>query len=259
MPKLGELLGAVDKWAKTNLGVKLPRFFSVGMSASTMKGFLRLQRAVKPGDRKAVDALISLSPYFSENRQFQRSNLDELLGPYNMNWHKMLPHLLEYATYHGFLHRSERTVHEQVLYRLESKSLPVTYYDIIEDKIVKKTAEQMRNEILSAAAALRSMGISVGDRVALTGLNCSDYLAADVAIGLVGAISVPLYYTTPPADINQVLKASESKLFFVGMPSLLARIDELTADVPIVSFCRGAPSQNGKVIAWTGFPRQSNI
>ena len=138
LPKLGELLGAVNKWAGTNLGIKLPRFFSVGMSASMMKGFLRLQRAVKPGGRKAVDALISLSPYFSENRQFHRSNLDELLGPYNMNWQKILPHLLEYATYHGFLHRSERTVHEQVLFRLESKSLPVTYYDIIEDKVVKE-------------------------------------------------------------------------------------------------------------------------
>lgn len=252
LPKLGELLGAVDKWAETNLGVKLPRFLSVGMSPSLMKGFLYLQRAVT-GDRKAVDALISLSPYFSENRQFQRSNLDKLLGPYSMNWQELLPHLLEYATYHGFLHRSERTVHEQMLYRLESKSLPVTYYDIIEEKIVKKTAEQMHKEILSVAASLRSMGISVGDRVALTGLNCSDYLAADVAIGLVGAISVPLYYTTPPADIDQVLKASESKLFFVGMPSLLARIGALTAGVPIVSFCRGAPSQNGKVIAWTDF------
>ena len=111
----------------------------------------------------------------------------------------------------------------------------------------------MREEILSAAAALRSMGISAGDRVALTGLNCSDYLAADIAIGLVGAVSVPLYYTTPPSDIDEVLKASESKLFFIGMPSLLARVGELTADVPIVSFCRGSVPQNSKVISWQDF------
>ncbi len=60
-----------------------------------------------------------------------------------------------------------------------------------------------------------------GDRVALTGLNSSRYLAVDIAIGLVGAVSVPLYYTTPPSDINDVLKASGAKLFFIGMPSLL--------------------------------------
>ncbi len=198
LPKLGELLEFVEKWAETNLGIKLPRFFAFGMSTSSMKRLLQIQKAIKPSDRKSVEALISLSPYFSENRQFQRRNLDELVGTYDMNWRATLPHLLEYAVYHGFFHRSERTVHEQVLYRLESKSFPITYYDIIEDKIVKKTADQVLEEILSAAAALRSMGISVGDRVALTGLNSSDYLAAEVAIGLVGAISVPLYYTTPP-------------------------------------------------------------
>ena len=179
--------------------------------------------------------------------------MDELVGTYNMNWQQILPNLLEYAVYHGFLHRSERTVHEQVLYRLESKSLPITYYDIIEDKVVKKTAEQMREEILSAASALRAMGVSAGDRVALTGLNSTDYFAADVAVGLVGAISVPLYYTTPPSDIDQVLKASGSKLFFVGMPSLLARAGEITADTQMVSFCRGVNPQNSKVISWQDF------
>ena len=253
LPKLGELLGFVEKWAKMNLGVKLPRLFSVGMSASSMKSLLRIQRAFKPSNRKSIDALISLSPYFSENRQFQRSNMDELLVTYDLNWQKILPNLLDYAVYHGFLHRSERTVHEQVLFRLESKSLPITYYDIIEDKLVKKTADQMREEILSTASALHAMGVSAGDRVALTGLNSTDYLAADVAIGLVGAISVPLYYTTPPADIDQVLKASESKLFFIGMPSLLARAGEITTDVQIVSFCRGPASQNSKVISWQDF------
>jgi long-chain acyl-CoA synthetase len=99
------------------------------------------------------------------------------------------------------------------------------------------------------------MGISVGDRVALTGLNSTKYLSADVAIGLVGAVSVPLYYTTPPADIDQVLKASESRLLLIGMPSLLQRVGEFTTDIPIVSFCRGPLPQNNakKVISWEEF------
>ena len=253
LPTLGEMLGFVEKWAEANLGFKLPRFFSMGMSASSMKNLVRLQKAIGMSDRKTADALISLAPYFSEKRQFQRNNMDELLGTYDLNWQEVLPRLLEYAVYHGFLHRSERTVHEQVLYRLESKSLPVTYYDIIDDRLVEKTAAQMREEILSAAAALRSMGISAGDRIALTGLNSTKYLAIDVAIGLVGGISVPLYYTTPPFDIDQVLKASQSKLFFIGMPSLLARAGELTADTQLISFCREPNPQNSKVICWRDF------
>ena len=91
--------------------------------------------------------------------------------------------------------------------------------------------------------------------MALTGLNSTRYLAVDIAIGLVGAISVPLYYTTPPSDINEVLKASGAKLFFVGMPSLMARIKELTADVPIVSICRvQTPTDAGRnVVSWEEF------
>ena len=70
-----------------------------------------------------------------------------------------MPKLLDYAVYNSFFHRSDRTVHEQVLFRLESKSHPVTYFDIVEGKVVKKTAEEMRQDILAATSALKSYGI----------------------------------------------------------------------------------------------------
>ncbi len=181
--------------------------------------------------------------------------MDRLMGAYNLQWKEILPHLLEYAAYNSFLHRSDRTVHEQALFRLESRSYPVTYYDIVEDRIVRKTAAEMRQDILAAVSALRGFGIKAGDRVALTGLNSTRYLAVDLAVGLVGAVSVPLYYTSPPADINQILLSSGSKVLFVGMPSLLARVGELCSDVPVVSICRGPLPQNlaRKVDSWEEF------
>ncbi|HSV49906.1 MAG TPA: AMP-binding protein, partial [Candidatus Acidoferrales bacterium] len=193
------------------------------------------------------------SPYFSENRRFDRKKIDELMGPYDFKWQEVMPKLLEYAVYNSFFHRSDRTVHEQVLFRLESQRYPLTYYDIIEGKVVKKTAQEMHQEILAATSALKSYGIGAGDRVAITGLNSTKYLAVDIAIGLVGAISVPLYYTTPPADINDVLRASGAKLFFVGMPSLLARAKELPYDVPIVSICRIQAPLGIAVTSWEEF------
>ena len=237
LPQLGELMDYVQKWAKTELACKLPNPIYLSMSASQMKSLIKLQR-VFTGDRRVSDALISLSPYFSENRQFSRSNLDTLLGAYDFKWQQIMAKLLEYAVYNSFFHRSDRTVHEQVLFRLESKSHPVNYFDIVEGQVIKKTAQEMHRDILAATSALKSYGVTQGDRVALTGLNSSRYFAVDIAIGLAGAISVPLYYTTPPADINEVLKASGAKLFFVGMPSLLACLKELTPDVPVVSVCR---------------------
>ncbi len=254
LPKLGELMEYVQKWAKTQLSCKLPNPICLPMSASSMKTALKLRRALT-GNRRVSDALISLSPYFSEKRTFDRSNLDNLLGPYDFKWQDIMPKLLDYAVYNSFFHRSDRTVHEQVLFRLESKSHPVTYYDIVEGKMVKKIAQEMHQDILAATSALKSYGIAAGDRVALTGLNSNRYLAVDIAIGLAGAVSVPLYYTTPPADINEVLKASGAKIFFIGMPNLLARIRELTSDVPIVSICRKpTPADSGReVVAWEEF------
>ena len=59
----------------------------------------------------------TLAPYLGDRRRFDRQNSDQLLGPYDLDWRSYLPRLLEYATTHGFLHRSDRTVHEQVLFR----------------------------------------------------------------------------------------------------------------------------------------------
>ena len=254
LPTLAALLKLVQEWAKTNLNVKLPNPIYLSMSASSMKRLLRIQQSFKRGNRRASDALISLAPYFSENRQLQRSNVDELLGAYDMKWQEIFPHLLEYAVYHSFFHRSDRTVHEQVLFRLESTSHPVTYFDIVDDQIIRKSAAEMRDDILKAAGAIRTMGVGPDDRVALTGLNCTKYLAVDIAIGLVGAVSVPIYYTSPPADVDQILNSSSAKLFFVGIPGLLQRVNELQTDIPVVSFCRGDLPQNStKTIGWKDF------
>ncbi len=251
---VGELLSYVKEWAEAELGVKLSRPVFVPMSASFMKAILRLQQVFLRKNRRETDALTSLAPYFSENRQFGRTNTDKLLGAYNPRWIEILPRLLEYAVYNSFFHRSDRTVHEQALFRLESRSYPITYYDLIEDQIVKKTAAEMRHDILAAVSSLRSFGVKEGDRVALTGVNSTRYLAVDLAIGLLGAISVPLYYTAPPADINDILLSSGSKICFLGMPSLLSRAEEFTA-VPIISLCRGPIPQNlhRKVETWEEF------
>jgi long-chain acyl-CoA synthetase len=254
LPTIGEMLDYVQTWAKANLGVNLPKPLYVNISAGNMKRLLGVQRALQPRNRRFSDALASLAPYFSEKHQFQRQNVDQLLGLYKFQWQAVLPHLLEYATYCNFFHRSERTVYEQVMFRLESKSNPVSYFDVIEGKIVPKSAEQVRSDILGVAGALRALGIGAGDRVALTGLNSTKYLAVDIAIGIIGAVSVPLYYTSPPSEIDQVLDASGAKLLFVGIPGLLRRVDELKAEVLVVSFCREpVPVNMKRVVSWEAF------
>jgi long-chain acyl-CoA synthetase len=83
----------------------------------------------------APASLLTLLPYFNERLEFQRDSVDRLLGRYSLDWREFLPHLLAYAVDAGFMHRSERTVHEQVLHRLGGKTWPITYHDISRDRI----------------------------------------------------------------------------------------------------------------------------
>lgn len=248
-PKVVELLEFVRKWAKEHLNIHLFRPVYIPIPARSGRYKPKSTRKTK------ISELLALLPYFSNLIIFQRDNIDRLFGPYELKWQDFLPNILEYAVYMGFMHRSERTVHEQIIFRLENKRRKVTYHDIIDGRVKTHNTTEVRQTMLKAANALQALGIKAGDRVAIVGLNSTRYLILDVAIGLIGAISVPLYYTSPPADIDIILQASGAKLLLVGAPKILERLNEIKTDLPIISFCRNPiPNQPGpKVMTWQEF------
>jgi len=266
LPQAGELVGFVRAWAHEHLGLRLPRPAFVRLPSRPAGKRYRPDR--EPADHSVIHVqarrkplwselggLLTYLPYFNERKQFQRDNVDRLLGPYPLNWREFLPRLLAYAVDQGFMHRSERTVHEQLLARLGNKTRPMNYFDIVQGRLLQRGASEVRREILASAGALTALGVQPGERVAIVGLNSTRYLALDAAIGLVGAVSVPLYYTSPPAEIDHILSASGARLLLVGAPKILERLGETQVDLPVVSFCRGpVPVGLGReVISWEAF------
>ncbi|MDP3177798.1 MAG: AMP-binding protein, partial [Spirochaetaceae bacterium] len=155
----------------------------------------------------------------------------------------------------GFLHRTGRTVHEQVLTRLQSEKLPVRIHDVVDGNIVSRSGAEMSREIVDASRALHALGIRRGHRVALVGHNSSRYLSLDTAIGLAGAVSVPLYYTSPIAEIEALVKASQARLLLIGAPEVLAQAESLRGLVAVASFCRRpVPDELARwVMPWEAF------
>lgn len=257
LPTAGELIEATRQWALERLGLRLPRLLFLPLPLP--RALSQARRGSPRRDSTLGGPLSDLLPYMSSRQAFRRDNVDRLLGSYTLRWREFLPRLLEYAVYTGFLHRSDRTVHEQILYRLRSKSRPVTYHDLAGGQLVTRSAKEVRAEILAAAGAMRALGIRPGDAVAIAGLNSTRYLVLDVAIGLLGAVSVPVYYTSPPAEIAAIVRASGARLLLIGAPRLLERLDELAtscgAELPIVSFCREPPSTElpYEVMGWDAF------
>lgn len=255
LPTAKEFIRFAQKWARKNLGIKLPRPLFIPAPTGATKGRYRTQKAVQPSRKGFLSALIILAPYFNERRRYRRDNINRLMGPYKFRWQDVASPMLGFAAYLGYLHRADRTVHEQILFRLKGRSMPVSYYDVIDGRIEKRNTAQIRKDILTAAGALKSMGIGKGDMVAMVGHNSTRYLTLDVAIGLLGAVNIPLYYTSPPADIEKIVAASGSKVLLIGAPKILENVDDLKLDIPIISFCRKTPSKNitRNIISWDGF------
>jgi long-chain acyl-CoA synthetase len=244
LPGVGELLRFVRRWARAELGLRLPR-----------PRFLPLPSWMSGAAASRLSVPAELLSYFGEKRTLMRDNTDHLLGPYTLEWREFLPRILRYAVDRGFFHRSGRTVHEQILFRLQSKSRPITFIDIAEGRHFRHEASEVRRWILEATASLRILGIRPGDRVALVGWNSVRYLILDAAIGLAGAVSVPLYYTSPPQELERIIEASGARLAFIGAAPLLEPLASGLRSLTLVSFCR-TPLEAiycDRITAWEDF------
>lgn len=83
--------------------------------------------------------------------------------------------------------------------------------------------------VLHLGAALRRIGVARGDRVAVMGDTSPDWLLADVANISVGGITVGIYFTSSPEEIDYFLKDSGAVAMFVGSAAelkLAARAEE---------------------------------
>lgn len=232
LPTARQVVDTVRAWARHDLGVRLPQplFAPIPIPSAP-----RRERAGTHGRPRPWATLL---PYFQERRTFLRGNTDRLLGPYDLAWRDFLPRLLAYASRYGFLHRTERTVHEQLLHRLGGPGRTITYHDVVGGRHRVRRPSDMRDDVRAVAASLRALGVARGERIGVVGPNCTRYLAIDLAIGIVGAVAVPLYPTSPPAEIAEIVAASGATLLFVGSRQVLERLRSLPDDVRVVSFCR---------------------
>ncbi|HEX3014600.1 MAG TPA: SDR family oxidoreductase, partial [Methanobacterium sp.] len=253
LPTLEELMEFVKEWSNDNIGVKLSNPIYMPLSISVLQKFASYGHLFGKGTAKLLETVNTLSPYFNENREYMRDNAEELMGHYRYKWQDFLPKLLEFAAYYGFLHRSDRTVHEQVLFRLQRSSRPVKYYDIVKGEIKESSSDDIYQKIISTSKALQIMGINKGDRIAVTGYNSTKYLILDIAIGIIGAVSVPIYYTSPLNEIKEILDDSSAKILFAGTPQLLNDLKKLNTQIYIVSLCEHSTGNDSQIISWEKF------
>ena len=88
--------------------------------------------------------------------------------------------------------------------------------------------DQMRDQSLGLA----TLGVSPGDRVAILSDSRPEWMIADLATLTLGAVTVPIYPTLPPAQVRYILADSEAAVIVAADEEQAAKVREVWDDLP---------------------------
>lgn len=86
------------------------------------------------------------------------------------------------------------------------------------------SSAEFTTKVLAVASALRDWGISRGDRVAILSENRHEWVVADFACMMLGAVVVPIYTTLTPEQTAYILKDSGARAIFVSSEKHLQKV-----------------------------------
>lgn len=76
------------------------------------------------------------------------------------------------------------------------------------------TWRKYQEHVEDVALGLLSLGVEKGDKVCIHGENSQEWLYADLGIQSAGALSVGIYPTNPPAEVQYIANHSDAKVYF---------------------------------------------
>lgn len=95
------------------------------------------------------------------------------------------------------------------------------------------TYEQLLDRIQRLAAALASLGVGKGDRVAILQTNCNEYVEAYYATALLGGVFVPLNFRARQEELTHLITNSDTSVLLVG-DRYISTVRELKGQWPNV-------------------------
>lgn len=96
---------------------------------------------------------------------------------------------------------------------------------------------QAGQEARQMAAALKAKGLGSGDHIGILSKNCYHWILTDLAIMMIGAVSVPFYASLPKQQLVEVIELSDIKALFIGkLESWGNKGDAIPNDVMTIKF-----------------------
>jgi long-chain acyl-CoA synthetase len=91
---------------------------------------------------------------------------------------------------------------------------------------------QVEERVRAVAKALLDAGVAEGDTVGIFARNAPEWAIVDFAILSVGAVSVPIYPTSTPAQAEYIVRDAGLKVVFVGDPAQHDAVTGFAARTP---------------------------
>lgn len=96
------------------------------------------------------------------------------------------------------------------------------------------TAKEFREQVVALAKGMIAAGIQPGQAVAIMSRTRYEWALIDFAIWYAGAVSVPIYETSAPSQIEWILSDSDAVALWVENEEHVARFNEIKASAPMV-------------------------
>ena len=104
----------------------------------------------------------------------------------------------------------------------------------LEDELVKWSSREFFDQIRDLSLGLETLGVHLGDRVAILCDSRPEWTVTDLAVLSIGAVTVPVYPTLPPDQVGYILAHSGARVVVVADPVQAAKVREQRHRLPDV-------------------------
>ena len=112
---------------------------------------------------------------------------------------------------------------------------------------------ETQRQIEEVTLGLIELGIQPGDRAAILSENRPEWAVADLSNLSGGGITVPIYATLTPQEIEHILRDSGAKFLFVSTPELMSKVVHLQKELDLKVVLFDAPYRvSGPRVWWLG-------
>ena len=118
---------------------------------------------------------------------------------------------------------SLRTLND-VFFAVVERQHPRVMLQRVGSEWVPISSEAFQQRVAAVSLGLRSWGVGRGDRVAILSENRPEWMIADFAALLIGAVTVPIYATLTPEQTAYILNDSGARIVFASSEAQLQKV-----------------------------------